>query len=432
MNTAKLPDNISEKYRSSNGQDLDLSSYYERAAGSLVVDPRKAQLVFGEDISSALKLSEDGKFVLWPQPTDDPADPQNWNTRRKSLQLAIITLTAIVPEFDIGIGVASLFWALLCNGIGGIFAIILSRRIGRLPVLFWLLIGCTLAHSLVSFSVMRSLTAFCAACPHVTGLLVINDMCTFHLKARKVCGHSVIISSFLSPFILGFLVPTGGWAYTVGVIYSSLILCLITVFGRETRFERSIPSSVLPRRLSMKFDVSTLLGLSEKGVLFSFAIGMNVTTSVLLGEKPPLGYSYGQYAISGIYATPVISSLAGHWIAGYLNDFIVNSIIRRNQGVFEAESRLWMYYFAVLIYVVGLFKLLVAVVIIGWAMRQVAVALNTVAVYAYANDCFPKYNGEVSGLMSLFRALAGFSMAYIQAGWVNEKGALQAFGCEAS
>ena len=28
-------------------------------------------------MASKLKLTEDGLFVLWPQPSDDPEDPQN-------------------------------------------------------------------------------------------------------------------------------------------------------------------------------------------------------------------------------------------------------------------------------------------------------------------------------------------------------------------
>lgn len=38
---------------------------------------REARIEFGDDIAKALKLSEDGAVVLWPQPTDDPEDPQN-------------------------------------------------------------------------------------------------------------------------------------------------------------------------------------------------------------------------------------------------------------------------------------------------------------------------------------------------------------------
>ncbi|KAJ8468672.1 hypothetical protein ONZ45_g17161 [Pleurotus djamor] len=68
---------------------------------------REAKVELGEAIAAKLKLTEDGTVVLWPQPTDDPNDPQNWTNRRKALQLFIITLAAIVPDFDSGIGGAS-------------------------------------------------------------------------------------------------------------------------------------------------------------------------------------------------------------------------------------------------------------------------------------------------------------------------------------
>lgn len=75
--------------------ELDLIAYHEHNAGRLVVDPeyvitlsscswqvielfcREAKIEFGEAVASRLKLSADGTKVLWPQPADDPEDPQN-------------------------------------------------------------------------------------------------------------------------------------------------------------------------------------------------------------------------------------------------------------------------------------------------------------------------------------------------------------------
>ena len=37
----------------------------------------EARIEFGDTVASRLKLSPDGKIVLWPQPSDDPEDPQN-------------------------------------------------------------------------------------------------------------------------------------------------------------------------------------------------------------------------------------------------------------------------------------------------------------------------------------------------------------------
>jgi hypothetical protein len=38
---------------------------------------REAKIEFGDTVASKLKLTSDGTKVLWPQPTDDPEDPQN-------------------------------------------------------------------------------------------------------------------------------------------------------------------------------------------------------------------------------------------------------------------------------------------------------------------------------------------------------------------
>ena len=65
---------------------------------------REAKIELGEVAAAKLKLSEDGTKVLWPQPTDSPRDPQNWSTRRKNLELIIITLASVVPDFDSAIG----------------------------------------------------------------------------------------------------------------------------------------------------------------------------------------------------------------------------------------------------------------------------------------------------------------------------------------
>lgn len=80
--------------------------YYERNAGRLVVEPeyvscpflypgsalrqscREARIEFGDSVAAQLKLSKDGTKVLWPQPSDDPEDPQN--VRTTSLALSII------------------------------------------------------------------------------------------------------------------------------------------------------------------------------------------------------------------------------------------------------------------------------------------------------------------------------------------------------
>jgi MFS family permease len=240
------------------------ASYYEQAAGRLVIDPQQAKVEFGEALASTLKLSPDGCTILWPQPADDPNDPQNWSDRRKALHLFVITLAAGIPDFDSGIGIASIFglaqtyhtttgvinnvtsnWSIFLIGWGGIFWVMLIRRYGRLPVLFWtqvfalaFLVGATFSPDLATFTAMRCLTAFFGTCPQVTGLYVVTDIFPFHLQARKlnVWTFGFIISPFLSPFAFGFLVArmSWRWAYGIGSLYSAVVVLLIGFFIEET------------------------------------------------------------------------------------------------------------------------------------------------------------------------------------------------------
>ncbi|KAI0284707.1 MFS general substrate transporter [Russula aff. rugulosa BPL654] len=521
-----------------NTLEMDLTKYHEQRVGSLVLDPDEARVEFGETVASRLKLSPDGKIVLWPQPSDDPEDPQNWPEWQKTIQLVIITLTAFVPDFDSAIGIPSLFalakqdnttpaeinnltsnWSIFLIGWGGIFAVMLMRRYGRLPVLFWsqllalgFLVGCAFAPNLKTFAAMRCLTAFFGTCPQVTGLYVVTDMYPFHRQARmlNVWTMGFIISPFLSPFAFGFLVArtrlvfpilmrcsdsglyvSWRWAYGIACMYGLSVLSLIVFFGRETIYDRGLkdlpsrPTSSLQYRIEMLIGITGvkmakyratwyeavsapfrlfwrphLLGiLVFEALLFGFGIGINVTNVVFLGSPSPVGFGFSQYAIAGAYATPMVvflfwtayavthggsppqvAVIIGEIIGHFANDAIMRVTTRRNHGVFEAESRLWACYVAVPLYVCGFLALgttfqkhdSIAAVVMGWGIAQVAIMLNTVAVYAYANDCFPKYQGEISALLNLARTLGGFSVAYFQVPWATKHGALQTFGCEAA
>lgn len=87
-----------------------------------------------------------------------------------------------------------------------------------------------------------------------------------------------------------------------------------------------------------------------------------------------------------------VAVIIGELIGRYANDAILELSVRRNRGVFEAESRLWACYIAIPLYVCG-FSVLGAAfqnhglglgaVIMGWGIAQVAIMVNTVAVCTY-------------------------------------------------
>ncbi|KAJ7763453.1 MFS general substrate transporter [Mycena metata] len=481
--------------------EVDLLRYHELSAGRLIVDPKEAQKEFGRDVAARLKLSADGQNVLWPQPTSDPEDPQLWSDGRKSLQLLIITLASSIPDFVGSIGVASIFelaarynttpnhvnalsanWAIFLLGWGGFAAIILVRRWGRLPVLFYsqllafaFLLGCIFAPNLNTFSAMRCIAAFFSTAPQITGLYTVADMYPFHLQARKLSLWTMgfIISPFVSPFFLGFMVAHTDyrWAYAVGAFYSLAVLLMIVFLGEETLFDRTLhPIPARPTR-GLRYRLETLLGITGVkmspyrprwgecvagvakvgwrphaglimlfgGVEFGLSIGITITNAIFLGTAPPVGFGFSQTSISGMYATPIVATLAGEVIGRYGNDFIASVGIRRNRGVFEAEMRLWMCYVSLPLYVTG-FLLLghgvqarnVPAVIMGWGIGQTAIMLNTTAIYAYLQDCFPGHAGEVSALFNFSRTIFGFAVVYFQQPWLAASGGFQVFGCEAA
>lgn len=69
-------------------------------------------------------------------------------------------------------------------------------------------------------------------------------------------------------------------------------------------------------------------------------------------------------------------------------------------------------YIAIPLYLVGFVvlgaafekQLPVAVLVIGWGLAEIAIMVGTVAVYAYCNDCFPRfrvrYNFQNNGIIA--------------------------------
>lgn len=58
--------------------------------------------------STQLKLADDGRTVLIPQPSDDGNDPLNWSSYKKHLFLFIIAATAFLPDYGSAVGAVTL------------------------------------------------------------------------------------------------------------------------------------------------------------------------------------------------------------------------------------------------------------------------------------------------------------------------------------
>jgi len=143
----------------------------------------------------------------------------------------------------------SISGAIFMQGPGGLLAVPLAQRYGRLPVLFWsqfltllFTIGATFCTDYASFTACRTLQGFFGAPPQVIGLSIIHDMFYFHERARKVniWACSFLIGPYLGPFISGFLIQKLTWVDTFGVLagFYGLSVLMIIFLGDETLFNR--------------------------------------------------------------------------------------------------------------------------------------------------------------------------------------------------
>lgn len=86
----------------SNRPDFDLEQIGEK--DGYVLDEQNLRKALNIPDYAGIKTASDGKTVLIPQPSDDPQDPLNWPTWKKTMVLYIIALTAFTGDYGSAIG----------------------------------------------------------------------------------------------------------------------------------------------------------------------------------------------------------------------------------------------------------------------------------------------------------------------------------------
>jgi hypothetical protein len=82
--------------------DIDLEQIGEKEG--YVLDEANLRRTLNIPDSAAIKTASDGKTVLIPQPSDDPADPLNWSAGKKATVLYIVSLIAFTCDYGSAIG----------------------------------------------------------------------------------------------------------------------------------------------------------------------------------------------------------------------------------------------------------------------------------------------------------------------------------------
>ncbi|KAI9927672.1 hypothetical protein MW887_003293 [Aspergillus wentii] len=347
-------------------------------------------------------IQRHGTLELDPIPSMSDADPYNWPTWKKLINLILVafhacmgtfTAASIIPAYetiaeDLGVSLqrASYLTSLQIAILGGAPLLWkpLSNRFGRRPVF--------------------------------------------------------LLSTILRPFIFGFVAYRVGyrWIFWVLAMTNAAQFILYIFFGPETRylggsnqsqasdlkaqyfsFHRIDPS---PLRLSEFFHPlalfmkpTVLIPAVAYAMVFLFgSVLITVEVPQLLQAK--FGLNTQQLGLQ--FLGVIIGSVLGEQVGGSMSDFWMNHRARKIQQRPEPEYRLWLSYPGTLLAIAGTVVFLVCTEqapghwvvppIIGTGISAFGNQIVTTVMITYAVDSYPQDAGSVGVFITFVRQIWGF------------------------
>lgn len=242
-------------------------SHASHKSSTVNQDPEKGQSLGenGKDDEAVLDddTPDDPNIVWWDGP-DDPANPMNWPTWRKTLNCGLISLLTFVTPLASSIfapGVPKLMLDfhsdsetlaafvvsvyILGFAFGPLIIAPMSEIYGRTVVyhvcnvgLIAFLVGCALAPDLNTLIGFRFLSGIFGACPMSNGGGSIADMVSQEHRAVAMSAFSIgpLLGPIVGPVAGGFLAAAKGWRWVFWllVIVTGAVALAMLIFVRET------------------------------------------------------------------------------------------------------------------------------------------------------------------------------------------------------
>ncbi|VUC26984.1 unnamed protein product [Clonostachys rosea] len=372
------------------------------------------------------------------------------------------------------------------SGIGGLIWVPVSSIWGRGPVLFWTTvfgfgfqIGSACSTEYETYYAMRVVSALFLTSGQVISIAFLKDIFFFHERARKIGLWAVlyIASPYLGPCLANFIIAaTHHWPHVYWMCSgcAGIQLLLVLAFADETWYNRDVPDSQQPARpggLGRLWRLTGVWGFRHHSayfpstvsvckrffstitkpaffliclsyfLCFAWAIGINISTNLLLATPQEAGgYGLSTTTIGYVYFVNIGGVFIGEIFGHFFNDYMARRYIKRHNGIFESEVRLWTVYVSVALMIPALIligqslekTLPLVAVIFGLGIFTTGVMINSVAVTAYALDSYPTVPAELSGWLNFARTVGGFAVGYFQQPWSERVGADASFGTQAA
>ncbi|KAI1859012.1 uncharacterized protein JN550_012274 [Neoarthrinium moseri] len=393
------------------------------------------------------------------------------------------------------LGVFNFFWVPLANYFGKRPVFVFASLL--LAVCY---IWGAAAQSFQSLLWSNIIAAFAGSSTEALGASMVNDLYFLHERGAKMAIYMNAISggNTIGPLLCGFIVTGLSWRWHkwIAAILTSINFLAVLFFVPETRYFRDehsvddeketrlhasdpekspsaireqqpggspdrsssneVPKKTFMQELSLwsgvakgtnllKMFVRPFPMISYPCVIYAFlgyamslvlVVAVNILNPFVL-QAPPYSWSP---MINGLINLPgFIGNVAGAYAGGWLVDVYSDWRARKNNGVFEPESRLLLTVLPLIITGAGCLVFGYGVertlhwtsLFFGYGMVSFALTAVPTITMTYVSDCVLPVNMDALMLVNGLKNIVAFGFLYGIIPWVEDVGYVNCFGAQA-
>ncbi|KAF2104890.1 MFS general substrate transporter [Rhizodiscina lignyota] len=384
-----------------------------------------------------------------------------------------------------------LLWPILVLGVFNFFWVPMANYFGKRPIFcFASLLLClcdiwgAVATSFRSLLWSTIIAAFAGSSTEALGAAMVNDLYFLHERSSKMGIYMNFISggNTIGPLICGFVITGATWRWHkwISVILTAINFVAVVLFVPETRYDRSsmplattesdlaLPSALdkevdqLPKKtwlqeLSLwsgtakdtnlfEMFVRPLPMLAYPAVMFAFlgyavslawVAAINILNSFIL-QAPPYNW---KPSINGLINIPgLLGNLFGAFTSGWVVDRYSDWRAKKNNGVFQPETRLFMLIIPTIIVPAGCILFGYGVertlhwtsLFFGYGMVSVGLTAVPVIGMTYVSDSYFPVAPDALLLVNGLKNIVAFGFLWGVVPWVTEVGYVASFWTQAA